>query len=343
MVTRRTFLSLAGALPACKSQTPKTVVSVVRIANGNTEAAVERAIDLLGGMGAITRGKDRILLKPNLVAPSPDSTTKPPVVRALIRMLRAARKDVTIGEGSAAAPPFNVRNNQTYCTSDRELLRGLQQRVFDDLGYTELAKTEKVPLVNLHLGDLVEVSVPGALVFDQLTLHRSLVETDLLCSVPMMKTHLLAGVTLGMKNLIGLFPGAVYQALRGAMHDRALRLEPSATAAPILDMLRANKLGLTVIDGPSAMEGQGPTDGVVVPMETIVAGTNPLATDMVAASVMGFRPAEVSTFTWAHKIGMTPATLDDIEIRGEPLERVRRNLARPVMVHWVPGAIPLLG
>jgi uncharacterized protein (DUF362 family) len=42
--------------------------------------------------------------------------------------------------------------------------------------------------------------VPGGFVFDKISLHKSLAEVDLLCSVPMMKTHQLATVTLGMKN-----------------------------------------------------------------------------------------------------------------------------------------------
>jgi uncharacterized protein (DUF362 family) len=346
--TRREFLSCAavsvlpGALASCQAAEIKPVVGVVKIRNGNIEAAVERAIDLLGGMAEIARGKERIMLKPNLVAPVPEATTKLPVMRALVRLMRSAHKDVSIGEGSAAAPPFNVRDNQTFRTSDPELLNGLQQRVFDDLGYTEFSRAQRVPLVNLHTGDLVEVKLPGALLFDKLTLHRSLTEIDLLCSVPMMKTHVMAGVTLGMKNLIGVYPGAVYQALRGSVHDMAAKVEPSATAAPIVDMVRANKLGLVVIDGSSAMEGNGPTDGTQVPMETIVAGTNPLATDMVAASLMGFDPSEVSTFTWAHKAGLRPRRLDEIETRGEPLERVRREFVRPVMVSWNPAYAPLL-
>jgi uncharacterized protein (DUF362 family) len=342
--SRRELLAMAagGALVACQAQSPRPVVSVVKIRKGNTEAAVEEAIDLLGGMALLTKGKERIMLKPNLVVPDPDATTKLPVIRALIHLMRAAHKDVSIGEGSAAATPFNVRENQTFRTSDKELLKGLQRHVFDELGYTELARSEKVPLINLHLGELDEVKVRGALLFDRLTLHRSLIETDLLCSVPMMKTHVMAGVTLGMKNLIGVFPGAVYQALRGKMHDAAIQLEPSGTAAPILDMLRANKLGLTVIDGSSAMEGNGPVGGPLLPMGTIVAGTNPLATDMVAASLMGFGVDEISTFRWAHKVGLTPSHLAAIEIRGEPLNRVRREFARPVIVPWNPSLAPPL-
>ncbi len=162
-----------------------------------------------------------------------------------------------------------------------------------------------MPLVNLHSGDMAEVAVPGAFVFAKVTIHRSLAETDLLCSVPMMKTHQLATVTLGMKNLIGVYPGTVYQAIRGHMHDLTSEVEPTGTAAAIVDMVRANKLGLVVVDGSMAMEGNGPSMGPLVKMDVIVAGTNPLATDMVAASLMGFEPREVPTFAWANKAGMT--------------------------------------
>ena len=338
--TRRDLLTaiaagaFTSALSATQLKPTRPAVSIVKIRNGNIEAAVEHAVELLGGMRAIAQNKERILLKPNLVSPEPDATTKPAVIRTLARLMKAAGKDVSIGEGSAAAPPFNVHGTEIFRTTKRDLLDRLQRHVFDQLGYTELARSLGVPLVNLHTGDLVEVNLPGAFVFEKLTIHRALVETDLLCSVPMMKTHTLAGVTLGMKNLIGLYPGAVYQAVRGRMHDAAAKVEPSGTAAAIVDMVRANQVGLVVIDGSTAMEGNGPTGGTLVPMGTIVAGTNPLATDMVGASLMGFEASEIPTFTWAHKAGLRPTSLDDIEIRGESVADLRRSFARPQIYPW---------
>ena len=126
----------------------------------------------------------------------------------------------------------------------------------------------------------------------------------------------------------------VYQAVRGRVHDATSKVEPSGTAAAIVDMVRANRLGLVVVDGSTAMQGNGPTDGTLVPMETIVAGANPLATDMVAANLMGFDPPEVPTFTWANKAGLRPERLDEIEIRGESVERVRRKFERPQILPW---------
>jgi uncharacterized protein (DUF362 family) len=312
----------------------KAVVSIVKISNGNIGAAVEAAIDLLGGISEVTRGKERIMLKPNLVSPRPQATTKPAVIRSLAEMMKKAGKDVVIGEGTAAAWPFNVQGQEVFRTNKKELLDKMQKFTFDTLGYTKLAKSLGIPLINLHSGEMSEVDVPNAFVFDKLTIHRSLTEIDLLCSVPMMKTHSLAQVTLGMKNLIGLYPGTVYYSVRGRMHDLASEVEPSGTAVAIVDMVRANKLGLVVVDASMAMEGQGPSEGTLVKMDLIIAGTNPLATDMVAAKCMGFEPEEIPTFTWANKAGLKPARLADIEVRGMTPEKVGRKFARPTVYAW---------
>ena len=276
-------------------------MSVVKIKDGNVARAVEEAQDLLGGIRAVTGGKARIMLKPNLVA---------------------------------AAAGFNVKGTELFRTRKREILDAMQSFVFKQLGYTDLAESLGVPLINLHSGALVEVQVPKAFVFPTVTLHRSLTDIDLLCSVPIMKTHALAQVTLGIKNLVGVFPGTVYQSVRGAMHDAAAKVEPSGTAAAIVDMLRANKLGLVVVDASMAMEGNGPTDGRLVKMDLIVAGANPVATDMVASSLMGFEASEVPTFTWANKAGLGPTALEEIEIRGQKPAAVGRQFVKPQAYAW---------
>jgi uncharacterized protein (DUF362 family) len=331
LLTRREVLCSSAAFFL---QPAKPVVSVVKIRSGNIDAAVEHAMDLLGGMRAITNGKERVMLKPNLVSPIPAATTKPAVIRALARLMQSAGKDVSIGEGSAAAGGFNVQGSEVFRTSNRDLLNRMQQHVFDQLGYTELARSLRVPLINLHTGDLVDVKVPNAFVFDKVTIHRSLVDTDLLCSVPMMKTHTLAGVTLGMKNLIGVYPGAVYQSVRGRVHDLTSKIESSGTAAAIVDMVRANKLGLVVIDASTAMEGNGPAEGTLVPMDLIIAGANPLAADMIAAHLMGFDAGAIPTFTWANKAGLAPTCVDQIEVRGESLSGARRQFKKPLVMPW---------
>jgi uncharacterized protein (DUF362 family) len=82
------------------------------------------------------------------------------------------------------------------------------------------------------------------------------------------------------------------------------------------------------------MEGQGPSGGELVKMNLIIASTNALAADMVAANAMGFDAGEVDTFAWAWKSGMKPSKMEDIEIVGEDLASVRRPFKRPNVVPY---------
>lgn len=347
-ISRRRFIGTASAFAAGTAAfginpfgrrflpvTPnKETVSIAMIRGGNVSAAVEEAIDLLGGIEAATAGKKKIMLKPNLVSDDFKSTTKVEVVRSLARLMQQAGKEVSVGEGSAAALGYNVVGNETFRTKKREILDKMQQKVFDTLGYSEMARYIGIPLINLHSGDITEVALGKGLAAKSVKIHRSLTETDLLCSVPVMKTHTLATVTLAMKNLIGLYPGTEYYSVRSWLHDRAAEAGSYGVAYEVIDMNNAVKTGLSVIDASVAMEGDGPSEGHVFEMRLIIAGTSPLATDMVGAYLMGFDPEEIPALNLAHKTGMTPNKLSDIEIKGLSPDRYRRSFDRPSFYHW---------
>jgi uncharacterized protein (DUF362 family) len=152
--------------------------------------------------------------------------------------------------------------------------------------------------------------------------------------VPMMKTHYMASVSLGMKNLIGLYPGSEYGTIRHSVHEKAYKAGSEGIAFETIDMVRANKLGLVVIDASTAMEGNGPSSGDPVAMNMIIAGTNPLATDMIGAYLMGYCPDEIPTFVWAHRAGLQPQSLNDIVVRGLDITKARRLFKRPEMHTW---------
>jgi uncharacterized protein (DUF362 family) len=102
-------------------------------------------------------------------------------------------------------------------------------------------------------------------------------------------------------------------------------------------MVKANKIGLSVIDASTAMEGQGPSvsgGGKLVDMNLIIASSNALAADMIATNVMGFKSSEIDTFLWAWKAGMKHSTIDDIEIVGDKLSEVRKQFERPRVVPY---------
>ena len=331
---------------------PKPVVSIAKIERGDFTTAVAQAIDLLGGVETVMAGKQSILLKPNLHVNLHDVTTNPKVVQALAALMRSAGKDVLIGEGSALAPGFTMTGTtthfaqgKTWRVNGRDALDAMQEYIFDYAHYTPFAEEMGIPLINLHTGELVEVDVPGGLVYDQISLNRSLADVDMICSVPCMRVHNLTGVSLGMKNMMGAYPGNVYYTPRCLVNERCATVEPSGTHAAIVDIVRATNPGLTVVDGffgwevnkshPQADRFEKDADlgflgaGLTrVPLTLIIAGTNPPATDTVTASIMGFEPKEVGTFEWAWKAGMKPSELDEIEIRGETLESVRKKFVR---------------
>ena len=323
----------------------KPIVSIVKINEKwsdvkGIEYAVSKALDLIGGLANVTKGKERVLLKPNLVNPEPSDTTNPMVIEALARLMKKAGKNVCIAEASAGSMrnlDFTIQGGSCR-TKNYKILQGIQEDVFTSLGYSDISKKLDVPLVNLHVGKMAKMSVPDNFVFKEIYMHEDQYNADLICSVPMMKTHGLAGVTLALKNVgIGGFPGLVYGTVRSEVHKRATKLEPTGTSTAIVDMVKASKIGLNVIDASTAMQGQGPSvfrGGELLKMNLIIASVNPLAADMVAANVMGFGPNEIDTFKWAWKAGMKPAVLDDIQIVGEKPAVVRRQFKKPMVVPY---------
>ncbi len=318
--------------PPSKPSLP--AVSVVRIQNDKVDRAVEEAIDLLGGMAYLLAGKQRILVKPNMVTGSTHCTTKPAVVAPLVGLMKKAGKEVWLGEGSALHVGYNVLEGLVYRTGSAALLESMQKEVFRTLEYDTLAKTLDVPLLNLNCGELVRVPTPKGRVFDHLMLHRAIHEADLVCSVPMLKTHSLGQVTLGMKNLLGLYPGSSYQTIRSNIHDLAWEKGSPGVAFETMDMVEAVPPGLTVIDGWYGMEGQGPVQGTVVKSDLIIAGTNPLAVDMVATHLMGLDPLGVPTFREAHRRGMEPRSLEGVEVRGLSLVAARLSFTPAIIQSW---------
>ncbi len=322
----------------------KPIVSIVKINEKWSNAkgidyAVSKAIDLIGGIKNVTKGKERILLKPNLVSPAVTDTTKPLVIESLAKLMKKTGKDVYIGEASAASiQNFDISVGGTCRTKNSKTLQALQDDVFNKLGYVELSKKFSVPLVNLHIGKMAKMNIPDNFVFKEIFIHEALYNADLICSVPMMKTHGLANVTLALKNVgIGGFPGLVYGTVRSEVHKKSTDLEPTGTSTAIVDMVKANKIGLNIIDASIAMQGQGPSasgGGELVKMNLIIASTNALAADMVAAKIMGFESEEIDTFKWAWKAGMKPKQISDIEIAGEKIGNVRKQFRKPLLTPY---------
>ncbi len=177
-------------------------------------------------------------------------------------------------------------------------------------------------------------------------------DTDVFISIPKMKNHQIAGVTLGMKNLFGVPPNSLYSketvdesstdARIAIFHDGG-QTTAGGEVTPVLskkygervprivvDIVRSRPIDLTIIDGIVTMHGgegqwQGPFRGVAAP-GLLIAGRNCVCTDSVAAAVMGYDPETedytapfqngVNTFRYAALKGMGTNQISDIDVVG---------------------------
>jgi soluble cytochrome b562 len=152
------------------------------------------------------------------------------------------------------------------------------------------------------------------------------VEADVFISLACMKTHNTAVVTLGMKNLVGISAGSVYGVQDWANHWQ-LHLEAQAVGdtnlgGVITDLNSARRINLTIIDGRVAMEGEGPHEGTPVDLGLLIVGKNPVATDTIASTIMGFDAKKIPSLVLSAQKGLGTNDLHQIEVKGLSLEEV---------------------
>src|SRR5215469_8559869 len=180
----------------------------------------------------------RVLLKPNLVESIPGSevNTNPQLVgAAATAFLTLGAKTVLVGEG-----PGHQRDTMLVL-AETGLETQLRERLirFVDLNRDEIVK---VPLKTRFTG------------LEFLWLPRTVLASDFVVSMPKVKTHHWAGVTLSMKNLFGVVPGVAYGWPKNPKHWRGIHRS-------ILDINAAVPVHFVIVDGVIGMEGNGPLHG----------------------------------------------------------------------------------
>jgi uncharacterized protein (DUF362 family) len=224
---------------------------------------------------------------------APHITTHPQVILAAAEVFRRMdAREVFVAEGPG------------HC---RDIYHVLNQAAL------ELPLHEaKLPFVDLNSDDLFAVKNRfRATSLRQFYLPQSLRRADLIVSIPKMKTHHWAGVTLSMKNLFGLLPGVVYGWPKNVFHHAGI-------PGSILDINAAVGAHLAIVDGIVGMEGDGPIMGSPKQMGVLVFGTNLPAVDATCARLMGFDPIQIDYLNQASgRFG--PIKESHIEQRGEPL------------------------
>jgi len=251
--------------------------------------------------GLEVRGKT-IVLKPNLVEFDPHGVinTNPLVIEAAIYCFRTlGARQVLVAEG-----PGHRRDNEYLLTAS---------------GIYDVIKEHRVPYVDLNSDDVRATRLLSSFTkLEQLYLPETLYNADLLVSMPKLKTHHWAGVTLSLKNMFGVVPGSVYGWPKNILHWQGIHNS-------ILDINSSLPVRpFAIVDGIVGMEGNGPLQGQAIDSGVLIFGEDLVAVDATAARLMKIEPKKIKYLAEAGEF-LGNVNYESIEQIGENLERLQKN------------------
>ena len=274
------------------------LAKVAVVKGSRAHEPVFRALDLIDYRIRL-QSWNRVLIKVNFITTKTwdtGATTDPMVVEAIILKLKNLPVEVLVVESDAS---------MTNAT-----------KAFKATGMAEMCERNDVEWVNLrHLKEKVDIPIQGGLALKKITVPR-IVKESAIISAAKLKTHFATQVTLGMKNMFGLLP-----------EKRKFKYHFKGIDKVIVDINTVLKPAFTIIDGFTAMEGKGPTNGNPIQMDTIIAGEDPVATDATACRVMGFDPHTISHIKRAYE--KTFGEIDQVEVLGDGIEAVMKPFKKP--------------
>ncbi len=248
----------------------------------------------------------RVVLKPNLVEFNPDKVinTDPRFIDAVIDFLqRQGAAEVIVAEG-----PGHCRNVQFLVNSS---------------GLGDVLRRRNVRFVDVNHDEPVKVTNLGRTTgLESLYLSRTVVEAEVLISLPKLKTHHWAGATLSLKNLFGTLPGICYGWPKNELHWRGI---PNS----IVDIALSRTPHLAIVDGIVGMEGDGPLAGTARHVGALVMGHDLLAVDATCCRLMGLPPERLPTLVLAHQKRLGRLSEADIPQLGEPISALAQDFEMP--------------
>jgi uncharacterized protein (DUF362 family) len=274
-------------------------MSRVAIVKGTrpVETAVRALEKIRADVDSVLSRRKPILIKPNYINskhPSTGITTDSRVIEGIIKFLRKRKttEEIIIGEGSGWADTFEA---------------------FKVAGVDTVAERWGVKLVDLNKDKFIEAKTPNPLALKKVKIAKTALESTII-SVPKLKLHRMATVTLSLKNMMGAL------AFKGSMHKGSL----SKNIADLASILRPS---ISVVDGIIAGEGHETSEDPIE-MNLVIAGIDPVAVDAVGAAVMDISPTDVKHLFLAEKKELGTCNLEEITILGDPIEKVKRKFHR---------------
>src|ERR1700757_3026211 len=173
---------------------------------------------------------------------------------------------------------------------------------------------------DLNIDDVERVELETrASLLKQLFLPKTVLGVDFLVSMPKLKTHHWAGVTLSLKNMFGIVPGSCYGWPKNVLHWAGINRS-------ILDINAVARPDFAIVDGILGMEGNGPTQGSPKAAGVLLFGDDPVAVDSTACRVMGLLPEKVDYLARAGTM-LGHVETSKIQQFGEDIGEVRTPFA----------------
>lgn len=334
------------------------------------KSTLAKMFDGIGGIEALVKGKT-LTIKVNLTSYRASGIysleavetvyTHPIVVLAACSLFQdyGAKRQIIVESMTTNDDDKTAFNNNWAYSQHRDII---------DLFESMISNLEWENTRNKGTGSKYYTFPVGdnAYVYNSFDFNHRYYNTDVMVSIAKLKNHDIAGITLSMKNLFGVTPNAIYAdpgneratATRGLLHDGNRRPSADGEIMPVVgkgdagyrvprivvDINRARPIDLAIIDGIVSMTGgegywNGQQLGISVP-NLLIAGTNCVCTDTVAAAIMGFDPLAAdftkpfyngaNTLRLAAERDMGTNRLEEIEVVGLSVDEARYN--------YLPGA-----
>jgi len=251
------------------------------------DAAIKAAVAAVGGIGAFVKKGDRVAIKPNLSFASPvkrAATTNPEVLKSVMDLcLEAGAKQVVVID---------------HPLQDAAI-------VGDKAEVAEVVKeTKNATLILLsHTENLFrETAIPRGKSMKSTEVAKILDEVDVLINLPVAKSHSACVVSLGIKGNLGL------------VMDRPAYHNSSDFNQSLADLATIIKADLTIVDAVRALTTRGPQGpGKVAKLDTIVAGTDPVAVDAYAVTLTPWNNREAKGRNIQHLIYSAEMGLGELD------------------------------
>ena len=270
----------------------ESAVAIVKIKYDYFEAVAE-AIELI----RFNVKDEKILIKPNIFAgayPYQGLTTNPKVVKGLL--------DYLLSKGVKA-------DNITIA---EQVQFGDALKAFKRAGFYDLAQEYKVNLVDIGKGEFVEKEQDGF----KFKVSKEVIDSKLIINVPVMKTHLLLGISGALENMTRVVSKESYKEIEKDM-ERAIK------GIGVLN--KALGKYLTVGDATIGLQGNGPGEyGEPAFMNMVFASRDPVALDKIFTEAGLLRDSK--HVIAAGDIGVGNPDLVDITVVGEELDACKREL-----------------